>query len=71
MRLEPLGRTSIPSGPLEQLDARLKLIAAVALVLLTVLTPVGAWAAYGALGFVLALLIGLSGVPPRNLSGAG
>ncbi len=67
MRLEPLGRTNPHSGPLERLDARLKLIAAVAFVLLTVLTPIGAWVAYGALGFVLALLIGLSGVPPRDM----
>ena len=54
-------------GRSQRLDARIKLIAAVAFVVITVLTPIGAWTWYGALGFVLALLIGLSGVPPREL----
>ena len=67
MRLEPLDRVSERPGPLHQLDARIKLIAAVVFVVITVLTPIGAWSRYGALGFVLALLIGLSGVPPREL----
>jgi cobalt/nickel transport system permease protein len=67
MRLEPLERTTERPGPLQRLDARIKLIAAVAFVVITVLTPIGSWTRYGALGFVLALLIGLSGVPPREL----
>jgi cobalt/nickel transport system permease protein len=67
MRLEPLEGVSERPGPLHQLDARIKLIAAVVYVVITVLTPIGAWSRYGALGFVLALLIGLSGVPPREL----
>jgi cobalt/nickel transport system permease protein len=67
MRLEPLDRASGRRGLLHRLDARIKLIAAVAFVVTTVLTPIGSWTRYGALGFVLALLIGLSGVPPREL----
>ncbi len=54
-------------GPLQKLDARIKLIAALAFVIMTVATPIGWWTWYGVLGFVLALLIGLSGIPPREL----
>jgi cobalt/nickel transport system permease protein len=65
MRLEPLERASERASPLERLDARIKLIAALAIVIVTVAAPIGAWSWYGALGFLLAFLIGLSGVPPR------
>jgi cobalt/nickel transport system permease protein len=67
MRLEPLDRPGERAGPLQRLDARIKLIAAVAFVVLAVLTPIGGWSWYGVLGFVLALLIGLSGVSPLDL----
>ena len=67
MRLEPLDRPRQRAGPLERLDARIKLIATLAFVVLTVLTPIGAWSRLGALGFVMALLIGLSGVSPADL----
>ena len=71
MPLEPLDRVTDRPGPLHRLDARIKIIAAIAFVIITVATPIGWWTWYGALGFVLALLIGLSGIPPRDLSGAG
>jgi cobalt/nickel transport system permease protein len=52
---------------LPNLDARVKLLGAVAFVLVIVATPVGSWRALGAEGIVLAFLIGLAGVPPREL----
>ena len=60
-------RQSAGNGPLHALDARVKLIAAVAFVVAVVVTPVGAWRTLGALGMILAFLIGLAGVPPREL----
>jgi cobalt/nickel transport system permease protein len=68
MRLEGLGRHSAREGPLHRLDARLKLLAALAFVLIAVTTPIGAWTALGALGLVLAFIIGLAGIPPRELA---
>ena len=67
MRPEGLERYSWGSGPLHRLDARLKLIAAICLVVAVVATPIGAWRVFGALGLVLVFLIGLSGIPPREL----
>jgi cobalt/nickel transport system permease protein len=67
MRPEGLERYSAGTGPLHRLDARLKLIAALACVVTAVATPMGAWRALGALGLVLVFLIGLSGIPPREL----
>ncbi|MFI5459581.1 MAG: cobalt ECF transporter T component CbiQ [Isosphaerales bacterium] len=68
MRLEGLDRFSAGQGPLHRLDARLKLIAAVVFVLIAVTTPIGAWTALGAEGLVLAFIIGLAGIPPRELA---
>jgi cobalt/nickel transport system permease protein len=68
MRLEGLDRHSAGQGPLHRLDARLKLIAAMAFVLVAVTTPVGAWTALGAQGLLLAFIIGLAGIPPRELA---
>jgi cobalt/nickel transport system permease protein len=68
MRLEPLDRSRERPGPLHRLDARIKVIAALAFVVITVAMPIGSWTWYGGLGFVLALLIGLSGIPPRDLA---
>jgi cobalt/nickel transport system permease protein len=67
MRLEPLDCPRERPGPLHRLDARIKLIAALAFVVITVATPIGSWTLYGVLGFSLALLIGLSGIPTRDL----
>ncbi len=67
MWLETLERHSAGLGPLHALDARVKLIGAVVFVVAIVATPVGAWGILGAEGLVLAFLIGLSGVPLREL----
>jgi cobalt/nickel transport system permease protein len=67
MRLEPLDRPEERARPLDRLDARIKLIATLALVVFTVLTPIGAWSRLGALGFTMAFLIGFTGVSPADL----
>jgi cobalt/nickel transport system permease protein len=67
MRPEGLERYSGGIGPLHRLDARIKLIAALIFVVTVVATPMGAWRALGALGLVLVFLIGLAGIPPREL----
>jgi cobalt/nickel transport system permease protein len=67
MRLELLERHSESNGPLHRLDARLKLIATLAYIIAVVATPIGGWRLLAAEGLVLAFVIGLSGVPPREL----
>jgi cobalt/nickel transport system permease protein len=67
MWLLSLERHSAGTGPLHNLDARVKLVGAVAFVVAIVATPVGAWRALGAEGIMLAFLIGLSGVAIREL----
>jgi cobalt/nickel transport system permease protein len=68
MPLEGVERHSERTGPLHRLDARLKLIASLAFVAFAVAAPIGSWNWLGVEGFVLALLIGLSGIPPRDLA---
>jgi cobalt/nickel transport system permease protein len=68
MPLEGVDRHSERTGPLHRLDARLKLIASLAFVAFAVAAPIGSWNWLGVEGFVLALLIGLSGIPPRDLA---
>ena len=68
MRLEFLERYSEGDGPLHRLDARVKLVAVVLFVVVVVATPVGWWRALAAEGLVLAFVVGLSGVPPRELA---
>jgi cobalt/nickel transport system permease protein len=67
MRLEFLERHTTLDGPLHRLDPRLKLAATVLFVVAVVATPVGWWRLLAAEGLVLAFVIGLSGVPPREL----
>src|SRR4051794_37573773 len=67
MRLEPAGEARDRTGPLQGLDARLKLVFNLAFVVAVVASPVGWWRLLGAMGLVLAFLIGLSGVNPRTL----
>jgi cobalt/nickel transport system permease protein len=61
-------RRQVRNGLLHRQGARLKLIVALAFVLATVAAPIGAWTWFGVEGFLLALLIGLSGIPPRDLA---
>jgi cobalt/nickel transport system permease protein len=68
MRSDPSERRRDETGPLHRLDARIKLIAALGFVVAAVSTPIGAWTVFGIEGFILALLIGLSGIPPRDLA---
>jgi cobalt/nickel transport system permease protein len=50
-----------------RLDARLKLLFALAFLIAVVFTPAGEWRVLGGLGLLLAFLIGLSGASPRAL----
>lgn len=68
MRLDALERYADLDAPLQRLDARLKLVGAVVYVVAVVATPVGWWGTLAAEGLLLAFLIGLSGVPPRELA---
>jgi cobalt/nickel transport system permease protein len=68
MRLDFLELHSEDDAPLQNLDARLKLVWTVAYVVAVVATPVGWWGLLAAEGLVLAFLIGLSGVAPRTLA---
>ena len=68
MRLDGLERHREGSGPLQRLDARLKLIAALALILVAGRHAGRRLATrMAAVGLLLAFVIGLSGVPPREL----
>jgi cobalt/nickel transport system permease protein len=67
MRLEFLERYNEGAGPLHRLDARAKLVATLAFVVLVVATPVGWWRPLAAEALALAFVVGLSGVPPRAL----
>jgi len=67
MRLDFLERPSDGDGPLHRLDPRLKLAATLAFVVAVVATPVGLWRPLAAAGLLLALAIGLAGVPPLVL----
>ena len=68
MRLERARGRGISAGLLHRLDARIKLIAALTFVVIAVAAPIGSWNWFGIEGFALALLIGLSGIPPRDLA---
>src|SRR5262249_43724805 len=64
---EGLERASSGTGPLHRLDARLKLIATLGFIITVVAPPIGAWPGVGAEGLVLAFVIGLAGLAPREL----
>ena len=68
MRLDFLEQYSAGDGPLHRLDARIKLVATLAYVVAVVATPVGHGPAMAAEGLALAFVVGLSGIPPRELS---
>jgi cobalt/nickel transport system permease protein len=68
MRLDDgLERHSSGTGLLHRLDARLKLVAALAFIVTVIATPVGAWRGLGAEGLFLAFVLGLAGIPLREL----
>jgi cobalt/nickel transport system permease protein len=67
MRLDGLERHREGTGPLQRLDARVKLIAALGLILAVIAMPVAAWRWYGGAGLFLAFVVGVSGIPPREL----
>jgi cobalt/nickel transport system permease protein len=67
MRLDALERHREGTGPLHRLDARVKLIAALALIIAVIAMPIAAWRWYGSVGLFLAFVVGLSGIPPREL----
>jgi cobalt/nickel transport system permease protein len=67
MQLDFLERFSEGDGPLHRLDARAKLVATLAFVVLVVVTPVGWWRPLAVEVLALAFVVGLSGVPPGEL----
>src|SRR4051794_20357268 len=67
MRLDFLERYSEGDGPLHRLDPRAKLLGTLLFVVAVVATPVGGWRLLAAEGLVLALAVGLSGIPPGEL----
>jgi cobalt/nickel transport system permease protein len=67
MRLDGLERLSVGTGPLHRLDARIKLIGALVFVLIVIATPIGWWTALGSEGLFLAFVVGIAGIPPREL----
>jgi cobalt/nickel transport system permease protein len=67
MRLDAADDMSNRAGPLQRLDARLKLAFSLILVVGVVAAPVGWWRLLGVIGLVLAFLVGLAGANPRTL----
>lgn len=68
MRSDALERHREATSPLHRLDARIKLIAALVLVIAVIAMPIAAWRLYGATGLMLAFAIGLSGIPPGEIA---
>jgi len=67
MNLDAIERHGLRDAPLQRLDSRFKLIATLVFVIGVVLTPMGNWKWLAGEGLVLAFLVGVSGVPPREL----
>jgi cobalt/nickel transport system permease protein len=67
MRSDALERHSEKTGPLHRLDARIKLVGALLIVVIITATPIGSWRAFGIEALAVAFLIGLSGIRPRTL----
>jgi cobalt/nickel transport system permease protein len=68
MRIDLIEGQSARDAPLQRLDPRWKLIATLLYVLAVVATPIGWWRLLAAEGLLLAFLIGVSGVSPRQLA---
>lgn len=69
MRLELFDRYRGLEGPLQRVDERVKIVAALVFVAAVVATPLGAWRFLAAEGLLLAFALGLSGIDPRDLWG--
>jgi cobalt/nickel transport system permease protein len=69
VRPDFLDRHSRLDSPVHRLPAGGKLAGALAVAVLTVSLPRDAWAAFAALGLVLALVAAASRIPPRFLAG--
>lgn len=67
MRLDWLEPDQSAHGSLHRIDARLKLLTTLALVLAVVLLPIGSWRPLGGAAMLLAFLVGISGVSPGIL----
>lgn len=68
MRFEAFEPHDDRIGPLHRLDARIKLMIALAFILVVLVTPFGSWTVLGVEGLVLAFVVGLSGIPPHQLA---
>ncbi|NQU12094.1 cobalt ECF transporter T component CbiQ [bacterium] len=67
MRHDFFDRYSRRTSPVHRRPAALKLGAALAVIAITVTLPANAWAWFAALAATLALVVALSGIPPRYL----
>jgi cobalt/nickel transport system permease protein len=69
MRLElaPLERHAREAGPLQGLDARVKIVATVVYVIVVVATPVGLWWWLAVEGLLLVIVVAIARVSPRLL----
>ncbi len=67
MQLDGLEGQSAGTGIVHRLDARIKLIASLVFVVCVIVTPIGWWTALGIEGLTLAFVVGLAGIPPREL----
>ena len=67
MRFEDLERQAESGGPLQRIDARIKILATLGFVIAVVATPIGFWRPMVVMGLVLAFVVGLSGISPRDL----
>jgi cobalt/nickel transport system permease protein len=67
MRLLGFDRHGAGTGPLHSLDARKKLALALLFIAIVLATPFGAWTMLGIEGIALAFVVGVAGIPPREL----
>lgn len=68
MQFDGLERHSAGTGVLHRIDARIKLVAALVFILIVLATRFGAWTALGFEGLLLVFLIGVAGIPPREIA---
>ena len=68
MQFDGLRCQSAGTGGLHRLDARIKLVTALIFILILLATPFGAWTLLGIEGLLLAFVIGVAGIPPREVA---